>query len=603
VPLPSGGAIVIDHTEALVAVDVNSARATRGSDIEETAFRTNVEAAEEVGRQLRLRDLGGLIVIDFIDMESAKNQREVEQRLRDSLHVDRARVQMGKISRFGLMELSRQRLRPALNEGSHITCPRCNGTGVIRDVDSSALHILRILQEEAMKEGTAALHVQVPVEVATFLLNEKRTDIAKLEFRLKVTVVLIPNKFLETPNYKIERLRHDDPRLEDVRASYAMADEPAADAQYQQQKSDQTAAKPRQEAVVKGITPAQPAPVVAPRGSEVTPAEKGLFARIMGWFSSGPSKSSGDEKPEARAERGDRGGRGRGRNERGGRSDGRDRRQNERESRGGDRGDRADRNESRGEQREAREPRQQRQEAGRGRDQRRENRDGQSDARPESTNEQRQDGRRDRRGKPEGERAAGGTGSEASAAAAITSAPEGAAQAEGSDQERSGRRRRRRGRGGREGRKDDEFAGGLEEAAQLEAAEPEAPTTASAAEITAPAVQPAYREAPEPTPVDVTQNIPVPAAVAPVSPAPAFAAAVSAAPAPIPAPAPIQVSEESLRQSLDAVGLQWVQTDPGKTAAEAAPEPAPKLGRAPRKNTETAPQEPLVMVETRQNNP
>jgi len=585
VPLPSGGAIVIDHTEALVAVDVNSARATRGSDIEETAFRTNVEAAEEVGRQLRLRDLGGLIVIDFIDMESAKNQREVEQRLRDSLHVDRARVQMGKISRFGLMELSRQRLRPALNEGSHITCPRCNGTGVIRDVDSSALHILRILQEEAMKEGTAALHVQVPVEVATFLLNEKRTDIAKLEFRLKVTVVLIPNKFLETPNYKIERLRHDDPRLEDVRASYAMADEPAADAQYQQQKSDQTAAKPRQEAVVKGITPAQPAPVVAPRSSEVTPAERGLFARIMGWFSSGPSKSSSDEKPEARAERGDRGGRGRGRNERGGRNDGRDRRQNERENRGGDRGDRADRNESRGEsrgeQREAREPRQPRQDAGRGRDQRRENRDGQSDARPESTNEQRQDGRRDRRGKPEGERAAGGTSSEASAAAAITSAPEGAPQAEGPDQERSGRRRRRRGRGGREGRKDDELVGGLEEAAQVEAAEPEASTTASAAEITAPAAQPAYREAPEPTPVAVTQNIP----------------------APIPAPAPIQVSEESLRQSLDAVGLQWVQTDPGKTAAEAAPEPAPKLGRAPRKNTETAPQEPLVMVETRQNNP
>jgi ribonuclease E len=607
VPLPSGGAIVIDHTEALVAVDVNSARATRGSDIEETAFRTNVEAAEEVGRQLRLRDLGGLIVIDFIDMESAKNQREVEQRLRDSLHVDRARVQMGKISRFGLMELSRQRLRPALNEGSHITCPRCNGTGVIRDVDSSALHILRILQEEAMKEGTAALHVQVPVEVATFLLNEKRTDIAKLEFRLKVTVVLIPNKFLETPNYKIERLRHDDPRLEDVRASYAMADEPAADAQYQQQKSDQTAAKPRQEAVVKGITPAQPAPVVAPRSPEITPAEKGLFARIMGWFSSGPSKSSSDEKPEARAERGDRGGRGRGRNERGGRNDGRDRRQNERESRGGDRGDRADRNESRGEQREAREPRQQRQEAGRGRDQRRENRDGQSDARPESTNEQRQDGRRDRRGKPESERAAGGTSSEASAAAAITSASEGAPQAEGPDQERSGRRRRRRGRGGREGRKDDELAGGLDEAARLEAAEHGTPTTASAAEITAPAVQPTYREASEPAPVAVTQDIPAPAAVAPVSPAPAFAAAVSAAPAPIPAPipapAPIQVSEESLRQSLDAVGLQWVQTDPGKTAAEAAPEPAPKLGRAPRKNTETAPQEPLVMVETRQNNP
>ena len=190
VPLPSGGAVVIDHTEALVAIDVNSARATRGSDIEETAFRTNLEAAEEAARQMRLRDLGGLIVIDFIDMESARNQREVEQRLKDSLQVDRARVQAGKISRFGLMELSRQRLRPALNEGTHITCPRCNGTGVIRDIESSALHVLRVIQEEAMKENSAAVHAQVPVEVATYLLNEKRAEIAKLEARLKVDIVL-----------------------------------------------------------------------------------------------------------------------------------------------------------------------------------------------------------------------------------------------------------------------------------------------------------------------------------------------------------------------------------------------------------------------------
>jgi len=153
VPLPSGGAIVVDHTEALVSIDVNSARATRGSDIETTAFNTNLEAAEEVARQLRLRDLGGLIVIDFIDMESAKNQREIENRLKDALHYDRARVQMGKISRFGLMELSRQRLRPSLSEGSHVTCPRCNGTGHIRDTDSSALQVLRIIQEEAMKEN------------------------------------------------------------------------------------------------------------------------------------------------------------------------------------------------------------------------------------------------------------------------------------------------------------------------------------------------------------------------------------------------------------------------------------------------------------------
>ncbi|MBC8118079.1 MAG: ribonuclease E/G, partial [Burkholderiaceae bacterium] len=200
VPLPSGGSIVVDHTEALVSVDVNSARSTKGSDIEETAMRTNLEAADEVARQLRLRDLGGLIVIDFIDMEDQKNQRQVETRLKDALHYDRARVQMGKISRFGLMELSRQRIRPALNEGSHTTCPRCNGVGVIRDTESSALHILRILQEEAMKEGTAAVHAQVPVEVASYLLNEKRTDIAKIEARLRLSVVLIPNKFIETPH-------------------------------------------------------------------------------------------------------------------------------------------------------------------------------------------------------------------------------------------------------------------------------------------------------------------------------------------------------------------------------------------------------------------
>ena len=200
VPLPSGGAIVIDHTEALVSIDVNSARATRGSDIETTAFNTNCEAADEVARQLRLRDLGGLIVIDFIDMEVAKNQREVEQRLKDALHHDRARVQMGKISRFGLMELSRQRLRPSLSEGSHVTCPRCSGTGHIRDTESSALQVLRIIQEEAMKENSATIHVQVPVDVGAFLLNEKRGEVLKIENRHRIAVILIPNKHLETPS-------------------------------------------------------------------------------------------------------------------------------------------------------------------------------------------------------------------------------------------------------------------------------------------------------------------------------------------------------------------------------------------------------------------
>ena len=258
VPLPSGGAIVIDHTEALVAIDVNSARATRGSDIEETAMRTNIEAADEAARQMRLRDLGGLIVIDFIDMESSKNQREVESRLKDALHYDRARVQMGKISRFGLMELSRQRLRPALNEGSHMTCPRCNGTGVIRDVESSALHVLRVIQEESMKEGSAAVHAQVPVEVATYLLNEKRAEIHKMEARLRVEIILIPNKYLETPHYKLDRLKHDDERLGSYRVSYALADGPQEDTSFLDSKFD--GHRKPQEAAVKGITPTAPAP-------------------------------------------------------------------------------------------------------------------------------------------------------------------------------------------------------------------------------------------------------------------------------------------------------------------------------------------------------
>lgn len=289
VPLPSGGAIVIDHTEALVSIDVNSARATRGADIEDTALRTNLEAAEEVARQLRLRDLGGLIVIDFIDMERAQNQKEVENRVKDALHFDRARVQMGKISRFGLMELSRQRIRPALNEGSHTTCPRCNGTGVIRDTESSALHVLRIIQEEAMKEGTVSVHTQVPVDVATFLLNEKRSEIYKLESRLKVQILLIPNKHLETPHYEVNRLRHDDERLEDTRNSFELATV-KTELSYYDKKVEGESTK-RQEAVIKGILPTQPAPVHVerkpkPESAPIVQVDKpgGLFERVFSWF-------------------------------------------------------------------------------------------------------------------------------------------------------------------------------------------------------------------------------------------------------------------------------------------------------------------------------
>src|SRR5512143_95073 len=299
VNLPSGGAIVIDHTEALVSVDVNSARATKGSDVEQTAYNTNLEAADEVARQMRLRDLGGLIVIDFIDMENPKHQREVENRLRDALHHDRARVQTGKISRFGLLEMSRQRLQPSLGETSYNPCPRCHGTGHIRGTESSALHILRILQEESMKENTGAVHVQLPVDVATFLLNEKRVDIHTIESRLKVNVVLIPNIHMETPHYTITRLRHDELNLTGAaQPSYKMAVVPETESVYQ---TAQAAAPARQEAAVKSIAPPpQPAPAARPAARPVVQAEPqvtgGLFERIFGWF-----KKRGDETPAAEA--------------------------------------------------------------------------------------------------------------------------------------------------------------------------------------------------------------------------------------------------------------------------------------------------------------
>ena len=301
VTLPSGGAIVIDHTEALVSVDVNSARSIRGGDIEETATRTNLEAAEEVARQMRLRDLGGLIVIDFIDMEESRNRRDVENRLRDALRQDRARVQFGTISKFGLMEMSRQRLRPALSEGASIPCPRCGGSGHIRDTESSALQILRIIQEESLKDSTASVLCQVPVDVASFLLNEKRSEIAKIELKQRINVLLVPNKTLETPNYKLERLKHDDPRLDNIEASYKMADEMEDPTGVTRRSQEPTN---KQTPIIKGVLPDAPAPVAAPRPEPVkahapapvaTPkpapapvviaaAETGFFGWIKGLF-------------------------------------------------------------------------------------------------------------------------------------------------------------------------------------------------------------------------------------------------------------------------------------------------------------------------------
>ncbi|TEF92895.1 ribonuclease E [Pseudomonas aeruginosa] len=256
VKLPSGGSIVIDPTEALVSIDINSARATKGGDIEETALQTNLEAAEEIARQLRLRDIGGLIVIDFIDMTPAKNQRAVEERVREALEADRTRVQVGRISRFGLLEMSRQRLRPSLGETSGIVCPRCNGQGIIRDVESLSLAILRLIEEEALKDRTAEVRARVPFQVAAFLLNEKRNAITKIELRTRARIFILPDDHLETPHFEVQRLRDDSPELVAGQTSYEMATVEHEEAQ----PVSSTRTLVRQEAAVKTVAPQQPAP-------------------------------------------------------------------------------------------------------------------------------------------------------------------------------------------------------------------------------------------------------------------------------------------------------------------------------------------------------
>jgi len=357
VSLPSGGSIVIDHTEALISIDINSARATKGGDIEETALNTNLEAADEIARQLRLRDLGGLVVIDFIDMTPARNQREVENRLKEALKMDRARVQVGRISRFGLLEMSRQRLRPSLGESSQVVCPRCSGQGTIRGTESLALSILRIVEEEAMKEKTGRIQAQLPVAVATFLLNEKRAIISAIEERQGVSILLIPNPELETPHYEVLRIRTDELGApEHARASY------------QQQKREGHTHAPVTEGsrpaveqpAVKGVSPSAPLPTPTPPPvAEPTPpptaavqppqpaTKKPLFRRLISSLFGDDEEKAGessnqveaqavqqDEGPGERQERDERRGR-RGRrngerNERGERGERRERSQEER---------------------------------------------------------------------------------------------------------------------------------------------------------------------------------------------------------------------------------------------------------------------------------
>ncbi len=617
VTLPSGGAVVIDHTEALVSVDVNSGRSTKGADIEETALRTNLEAADEIARQLRLRDLGGLIVIDFIDMESTKSQREVENRLRDALHFDRARVQTGKISRFGLLELSRQRLRPALAETSYITCPRCTGTGHIRSTESAALHTLRILEEEAMKENTGALHVQVPVDVGTFLLNEKRVDIARIEMRHRVNLLIIPNRHLETPQHEIIRLRHDQLNLEGTTlASYEMAVKPTEEDSTSPAQAEAKA--PRAEAAVKGITPDQPAPIVTPKEAPPPVAEPGLFAKIMSWFTGGkkeevvepPVKTTDRPGRRERGERGERNDRDRsGRGRQGGREgrEGRDR---------NERGERKDRNEAGKERDGQRDNRQNRKERGeKANDGRRENKS--SEARPvegvanASENDNRPDNRPAKPRNTEGD----ATQKEAPALMAEN-------QAENPGNDSAGDNNRRRGRRGGRGRgerRNEETV--VAATANGDAAVTNMPTPieastpqieASAAVPPAPTfiTEPAPTEplttkpAPWPTPLPLAQAVEAPETAVATAPVEAVAtsnlAVVTAEPLAEPVIAPVAIAAPTpaadLSANLQQAGLQMIETS-SATATPAATSVPQQLGRKP-KPAAVIINEPLQMVET-----
>jgi len=298
VKLPSGGSIVIDPTEALISIDINSSRATRGSDIEETALNTNLEAADEIARQLRLRDMGGLVVIDFIDMSSTKNQKEVENRMRDALEADRARVQVGRISRFGLLEMSRQRLRPSLDETSAVVCPRCNGQGTIRDVKSLCLSILRVLQEEANKKKSAEIRAIVPLSVASYLLNEKRNAVAAIEAQSKTRLLIIPNPSLETPHYEIQSLT-----LQDGGTPLASYEIVTPNDDHEEMVVAQKPVPAQQAAVQAPTVPQAPAPSAAPVAKTAAPVaaprKKGLFASLLSII--GLSDSS-DEAASAKTE-------------------------------------------------------------------------------------------------------------------------------------------------------------------------------------------------------------------------------------------------------------------------------------------------------------
>ena len=433
VQLPSGGSLVLDYTEALVSIDINSARATRGGDIETTATNTNLEAADEIARQLRIRDIGGLIVIDFIDMEDTKNQRAVEERLRDAMRMDRARIQIGRLSRFGLLEMSRQRLRPSLGDSSHLVCPRCNGIGSIRSVESLALSILRLIGEDARKERTSRIIVQVPVEVATYLMNEKRDWLRDTEDKTRVNIVLVPNPHIQTPEYSFRRVRDDELALpEHNQVSYQMPAAPAV-AEPTLERDKPAAEAP----AVATFMPTTVAPVVvapperAPAPAAVaarSPAVGGSFwTRVKYLFSAG--ESGAPAAPAQSAERGGRPEAGRdGRDNR----DGRDRNPPRRSGRG-PYGDRSARGGNRNEPRRDGRPR-----------------DDQNRAEPRRNEPRRDEPRRDEPRRDEPRRDEPRRDNEASEANGAAGAPGNEPRRDGERSERTGRSRRggRRRRGG-----------------------------------------------------------------------------------------------------------------------------------------------------------
>jgi len=299
VRLPSGGALVIDHTEALISIDINSARATKGSDIEETATNTNLEASDEIARQLRLRDLGGLVVIDFIDMMSNKHQRAVENRLRDALKQDRARVQVGRISRFGLLEMSRQRLRPSLGETSENVCPRCQGHGTVRGIESTALSILRLMEEESMKDNTDRVLAEVPVEVATYLLNEKRASLGEIEARNEVSLLIVANPNLQTPNYTLERVRGNEA---DHNSNKLKSYELQTEGEEAYSPMDPRDEKPVERAAVSTVVPDAPAPtrVETPKTDD-KPGISRFLGRVGSLFGVAPTAEETDTQESSAA--------------------------------------------------------------------------------------------------------------------------------------------------------------------------------------------------------------------------------------------------------------------------------------------------------------